>query len=415
MSKNMLADIRSTISQLHEQGLYKSERVITTPQQSRIRVAPPPSEGDAPGADAAAGAADAAGREVINFCANNYLGLSNHPAIIAGAKEMMDARGYGLSSVRFICGTQDAHKELEAAVSRFLGTEDTILYAACFDANGGVFEPLLGPDDAIISDELNHASIIDGVRLCKAKRLRYAHADMGSLEEQLRAARDARYRIIATDGVFSMDGDIAPLPGIVELAERYDALTMVDDCHATGYLGATGRGTAEYFGLEGKIDIITTTFGKALGGASGGCTSGRREIIELLRQRSRPYLFSNTLAPSIVGGTLRAIELIEEDTTLKERLDANVTRFRGAITKVGLDVLERPSAIVPVMVYDEPTAVKMADLLLEKGIYVIGFTYPVVPTGTARIRVQLSAAHSDEDIDRAVAAFAEVARELELV
>jgi glycine C-acetyltransferase len=390
MSKNMLADIRSTISQLHEQGLYKSERVITTPQQSRIRVAPPPSEGDAPGADAA-------GREVINFCANNYLGLSNHPAIIAGAKEMMDARGYGLSSVRFICGTQDAHKELEAAVSRFLGTEDTILYAACFDANGGVFEPLLGPDDAIISDELNHASIIDGVRLCKAKRLRYAHADMGSLEEQLRAARDARYRIIATDGVFSMDGDIAPLPGIVELAERYDALTMVDDCHATGYLGATGRGTAEYFGLEGKIDIITTTFGKALGGASG------------------PYLFSYTLAPSIVGGTLRAIELIEEDTTLKERLDANVTRFRGAITKVGLDVLERPSAIVPVMVYDEPTAVKMADLLLETGIYVIGFTYPVVPTGTARIRVQLSAAHSDEDIDRAVAAFAEVARELELV
>jgi glycine C-acetyltransferase len=327
----------------------------------------------------------------------------------------MQRRGYGLSSVRFICGTHDAHKALEEAVSRFLGTEDTLLYAACFDANGGVFEPLLGPEDAIISDELNHASIIDGVRLCKARRLRYRHADMASLEEQLRAAQDARYRIVATDGVFSMDGDIAPLPGIVELAGRYDALTMVDDCHATGYLGATGRGTAEYYGLEGKIDIITTTFGKALGGASGGCTSGRREIIELLRQRSRPYLFSNTLAPAIVGGTLRALELIESDTSLKERLEANVKRFRAGISQVGLDVLEGHTAIVPVMIYDEPTAVKMADLLLEKGIYVIGFTYPVVPKGTARIRVQLSAAHGEADIDRAVSAFAEAGRELGLV
>jgi glycine C-acetyltransferase len=396
----MLADIRSTVEELHEQGLYKSERIITTPQQARISVAPP---GGGPE------------REVINFCANNYLGLSNHPDIIAAAGDMMQRRGYGLSSVRFICGTHDAHKALEEAVSRFLGTEDTLLYAACFDANGGVFEPLLGPEDAIISDELNHASIIDGVRLCKARRLRYRHADMASLEEQLRAAQDARYRIVATDGVFSMDGDIAPLPGIVELAGRYDALTMVDDCHATGYLGATGRGTAEYYGLEGKIDIITTTFGKALGGASGGCTSGRREIIELLRQRSRPYLFSNTLAPAIVGGTLRALELIESDTSLKERLEANVKRFRAGISQVGLDVLEGPTAIVPVMIYDEPTAVKMADLLLEKGIYVIGFTYPVVPKGTARIRVQLSAAHGEADIDRAVSAFAEAGRELGLV
>jgi glycine C-acetyltransferase len=278
-----------------------------------------------------------------------------------------------------------------------------------------VFEPLLGPEDAIISDELNHASIIDGVRLTKAKRLRYRHADMDALEEQLKEAGDARYRIIATDGVFSMDGDIAPLPGIAELARKYDALTMVDDCHATGYLGATGRGTSEYFGIEGEIDIITTTFGKALGGASGGCTSGRKEIIELLRQKSRPYLFSNTLAPAIVGGTLKAIELLERDTSLKQKLEANVKHFRREISKVGLDVLEGPTAIVPVMIYDEPTAVKMAELLLEKGIYVIGFTYPVVPRGKARIRVQLSAAHSTEDIDQAVAAFSQAARELALI
>lgn len=419
MSQNMLDDIRAGIEDLRAKGLYKSERVLTGPQQAHIRVAGPGADagGDTVtgGAAGDAGAGTDAGREVINFCANNYLGLSNHPEIIAAAARAMEDRGYGLSSVRFICGTQDIHKELEREVSRFLGTEDSILYAAAFDANGGVFEPLLGPEDAIISDELNHASIIDGVRLCKAARYRYKHADMASLEEQLQAARGARYRIIATDGVFSMDGDIAPLPGIVELARRYDALTMVDDCHATGYLGPTGRGTAEYYGLEGQIDIITTTFGKALGGASGGCTSGRGEIIELLRQRSRPYLFSNTLAPAIVGGTRRALELIGEDTSLKDRLEHNVARFKSAISKIGLDVLDRPTAIVPVMIHDEPTAVAMADRLLEKGIYVIGFTYPVVPKGTARIRVQLSAAHSDADIDRAVAAFEESARELELL
>ena len=397
MSRRMLEDITKTLEELESQGLYKEERVITSPQSAEIRVTTPGS------------------REVINFCANNYLGLSNHPEIVEAAAEMMKKRGYGLSSVRFICGTQDTHKELEAAVSRFLGTEDTILYAAAFDANGGVFEPLLGKEDAIISDELNHASIIDGVRLCKAARYRYKHGDMDSLREQLEAAKDARYRVIATDGVFSMDGDIAPLPEIVELAEEYDALTMVDDCHATGYIGETGRGTWEHFGLRGKIDIITTTFGKALGGASGGCTSGRKEIIEILRQRSRPYLFSNTLAPAIVGGTLKALELIETDRSLKEKLEANVRRFRGGVSEIGLDVLQGPTAIVPVMLYDESTAVKMAEMLLEEGIYVIGFTYPVVPKGKARIRVQLSAAHTEEQIHRALKAFEKATKTLGLV
>ncbi|MFW6338763.1 MAG: glycine C-acetyltransferase, partial [Alkalispirochaetaceae bacterium] len=360
MSRKMLESITKTLGELESQGLYKEERIIASPQSAEIRVS---ASGSEP-------------REVVNFCANNYLGLSNHPKIVQAASEMMERRGYGLSSVRFICGTQEIHKELEAAISRFLGTEDTILYAAAFDANGGVFEPLLGQEDAIISDELNHASIIDGVRLCKAARYRYKHADMDSLREQLEAAKDARYRVIATDGVFSMDGDMAPLPQIVELAEEYDALTMVDDCHATGYIGETGRGTWEHFGLQGKIDIITTTFGKALGGASGGCTSGRKEIIEMLRQRSRPYLFSNTLAPAIVGGTLKALELIETDRSLKEKLEANVRRFRDGVSRIGLDVLQGPTAIVPVMLYDEPTAVKMAEMLLEEGIYVIGFTYP---------------------------------------
>ncbi|MFP4330300.1 MAG: glycine C-acetyltransferase [Alkalispirochaetaceae bacterium] len=400
MSRRMLEDIAQTLEELEEQGLYKRERVITSPQSAQIDVAGRAGVGGA--------------REVINFCANNYLGLSNHPEILRGAAETMERRGYGLSSVRFICGTQDIHKELEQSVSRFLGTEETILYAACFDANGGVFEPLLGPQDAIISDELNHASIIDGVRLCKAARYRYRHADMDSLREQLEAAGDARYRLIATDGVFSMDGDIAPLDKIVSLAREYDALVMVDDCHATGYIGPTGRGTWEHFGLEGEIDIITTTFGKALGGASGGCTSGRRQIIEILRQRSRPYLFSNTLAPAIVGGTLKAIELIEADRSLKERLEARVERFRTGVTSIGLDVLPGPTAIVPVMLYDEPTAVGMADALLKKGIYVIGFTYPVVPRGKARIRVQISAAHSEAQIDRALEAFREAAEELGL-
>ncbi|MFP4301611.1 MAG: glycine C-acetyltransferase [Spirochaetaceae bacterium] len=399
MSRKMLEHITRTLGELESQGLYKQERIIASPQSAEISVR---TSGSEP-------------REVVNFCANNYLGLSNHPKIVKAASEMMERRGYGLSSVRFICGTQDTHKELEAAISRFLGTEDTILYAAAFDANGGVFEPLLGKEDAIISDELNHASIIDGVRLCKAARYRYKHADMDSLREQLEAAKDARYRLIATDGVFSMDGDMAPLPRIVELAEEYDALTMVDDCHATGYIGETGRGTWEHFGLQGKIDIITTTFGKALGGASGGCTSGRKEIIEMLRQRSRPYLFSNTLAPAIVGGTLKALELIETDRSLKEKLEANVRRFREGVTRIGLDVLQGPTAIVPVMLYDEPTAVKMAEMLLEEGIYVIGFTYPVVPKRKARIRVQLSAAHSEEQIDRAVTAFEKAARTLELL
>ncbi len=402
MSRKILEDITKTLEELESQGLYKEERVITSPQSAEIRVTAPV-------------ATEPGTREVINFCANNYLGLSNHPEIVEAAAEMMKERGYGLSSVRFICGTQDTHKELEAAVSRFLGTEDTILYAAAFDANGGVFEPLLGKEDAIISDELNHASIIDGVRLCKAARYRYKHADMDSLREQLEAAKDARYRVIATDGVFSMDGDIAPLPEIVELAEEYDALTMVDDCHATGYIGETGRGTWEHFGLRGKIDIITTTFGKALGGASGGCTSGRKEIIEILRQRSRPYLFSNTLAPAIVGGTLKALELIETDRSLKEKLEANVRRFREGVSEIGLDVLQGPTAIVPVMLYDEPTAVKMAEMLLEEGIYVIGFTYPVVPKGKARIRVQLSAAHTEEQIHRALKAFEKAAKTLGLV
>lgn len=416
MSQRLVKDIGATLEELREQGLYKSERVITSPQSAEISVA----DGTAAAGESSDGAVKssggAAGRSVINFCANNYLGLSNHPEIVEAAANMMQTRGYGLSSVRFICGTQDSHKELEAAVSAFLGTDDTILYAAAFDANGGVFEPLLGREDAIISDELNHASIIDGVRLCKAARYRYKHADMDSLREQLEAAEDARYRIIATDGVFSMDGDIAPLPEIVALAREYDALTMVDDCHATGYIGARGRGTWEHFGLEpGTIDIITTTFGKALGGASGGCTSGRKEIIELLRQRSRPYLFSNTLAPAIVGGTLRALELISEDRSLKGKLEANVRRFRDGVERIGLDVLPGPTAIVPVMVYDEPTAVRMADMLLEQGIYVIGFTYPVVPKGKARIRVQLSAAHSQEQIDRALDSFERSARELGLL
>jgi glycine C-acetyltransferase len=395
----MLDDIRRTISELREQGLYKEERILTSPQAARITVR----------------ATDGRDREVVNFCANNYLGLADHPQVIEAAESMMQRRGYGLSSVRFICGTQDSHRELERAAARFLGTEDALLYAACFDANAGVFEPLLGTEDAIISDELNHASIIDGVRLCKAARYRYRHADMDSLEEQLRAAQHARYRLIATDGVFSMDGDMAPLPEIVELAERYDALTMVDDCHATGYIGGTGRGTSEYFGIGGTIDIITTTFGKALGGASGGCAAGRADIVELLRQRSRPYLFSNTLAPAIVGGTLRALRLLEEDLSYKRRLEENVTLFRRRIAEVGLDVLEGPTAIVPVMIYDEPTAVEMADKLLEKGIYVIGFTYPVVPRGKARIRVQLSAAHSAEDIERCAVAFEEAAAQLGLL
>lgn len=390
----MKEDLNRTFSELREQGLYKTERILDSPQADRIRVS---------------------GTEVINFCANNYLGLSNNPDIIQAAQRTMEAWGYGLSSVRFICGTQQIHKQLEDTVSRFLRTEDTLLYAACFDANAGVFEPLLGKEDAIISDELNHASIIDGVRLCKAGRLRYKHSDMDDLSRCLEEARWARYRTICTDGVFSMDGDIARVRDICDLAERYDALVLVDDSHATGYIGEHGRGTHEYWGVEERVDIITTTFGKALGGASGGCASGRREIIELLRQRSRPYLFSNTLAPAIVGGTMKAIELIEEQEELRQRVHENAAYFRSRMQALGFDLVSGETAIVPVMLYDEPLALQMAEQLLEEGIYVIGFAYPVVPKGKARIRVQVSAAHTREELDRAVEAFTRVGRELGII
>ncbi len=394
MFGSMKDDLTATFEQLKQEGLFKRERVLQSPQDTVITVAMP----------------DGTTREVINFCANNYLGLGNDPRIRAAAAQAMEEWGFGYASVRFICGTSALHRRLEARMSAFLRTEDTILYAAAFDANGGVFEPLLGEEDAIISDALNHASIIDGVRLCRAKRYRYNHADMEDLETQLKAAKEAgtRYRLIVTDGVFSMDGDIAPLPQIVELAEAHDALIMVDDCHATGYLGPGGRGTAEYFGLEGRIDIITTTFGKALGGASGGCVSGRKEIIEMLRQRSRPYLFSNTLAPAIAGATLRAIDLIEAEPERCRRPVELAARLRSALVDGGLDVLPGSTAILPVMLYDERRALAMADRLLGEGIYVIGFAFPVVPRGRARIRVQLSAAHTEEHVDRAAAAFLRV-------
>ena len=404
MFGKMKNHISETLEELKSAGMYKQERVITSPQGDRISV----STGE--------GAADrTAERTVINFCANNYLGLSNNPAVIRAAKETMDQWGYGLSSVRFICGTQEIHKELETAVSRFLRTEDTLLYAACFDANGGVFEPLLGPEDAIISDELNHASIIDGVRLCKAGRYRYKHSNMDDLERCLVEAASARYRLICTDGVFSMDGDIARLADICDRAEKHDALVLVDDSHATGYIGETGRGTPEYWGVEDRVDLITTTFGKALGGASGGCTSGRKEIIELLRQRSRPYLFSNTLAPAVVGGTLKALELIEQSGELRKRLLENTDYFKSRMEKAGFDIVPGDTAIVPVMLYEEKPAVATAEELLRLGIYVIGFTYPVVPKGKARIRVQISAAHTREELDRALEAFTEAGKKLEII
>ncbi len=388
-------DLQNTLKELKEQGLYKSERIITSSQSSEISVS--------------------TGEEVLNFCANNYLGLANHPEVVKAAQDVMDDWGFGLSSVRFICGTQQIHKELEEKVSGFLGTEDTILYCACFDANGGVFEPLLGPDSAIISDELNHASIIDGVRLCKAQRFRYKHSNMEELEQCLKDAQGTTYRIIVTDGVFSMDGDIAKLPEIVELAKKYDALVMVDDSHATGYIGKTGRGTAEHFGLLGEIDIITTTFGKAMGGGNGGCTSGRKEIIDMLRQRSRPYLFSNTLAPATVGATLKVIELLSGSDELPAKTMANADRFRTKMEAAGFDLVKGDTAIVPVMVYDEPLAIKFADELLKEGVYVIGFCYPVVPKGKARIRVQLSAAHTFGQIDKTVEAFIKVGKNLEII
>ncbi|MBM4236645.1 MAG: glycine C-acetyltransferase [Firmicutes bacterium] len=395
MSRMIFNDLNTQFGELRKEGLYKQERVIASPQAAEIRVS--------------------SGEEVLNFCANNYLGLSSHPEVIRAAQEIMDQWGYGLSSVRFICGTLQIHKELEQKVSEFLHTEDTILYAACFDANGGVFEPLLGEDSAIISDELNHASIIDGVRLCKAKRLRYRHSNMDELEQCLLEAKDARYRLVATDGVFSMDGDIARLPDICALADQYDALVMVDDSHATGYIGKTGRGTFEHYGLEGKIDLITTTFGKALGGAMGGCTSGRGELIEMLRQRSRPYLFSNSLAPAIVGGTLKVLEMLSESTYLQQKVRENAAYFRKKMIEAGFTIVPGDTAIVPVMLYDEPLALKMADLMLEEGIYVIGFAYPVVPKGKARIRVQLSAAHRMEDLEQAIAAFIKVGKKLAVI
>lgn len=391
----MKHDLLKTLGELKEQGLYKAERIISSAQDTEIRIS--------------------SGETVLNFCANNYLGLANHPEVIKAAQDAMNYWGFGLASVRFICGTQEIHKELEQKVSEFLGTEDTILYCACFDANAGVFEPLLDADSAIISDELNHASIIDGVRLCKAKRFRFRHSDMKDLEKCLKEASEAKYRLIVTDGVFSMDGDMAKLPKIVELAEKYDALVMVDDSHASGYIGKQGRGTAEHFGLMGKIDIITTTFGKALGGGNGGCTSGRKEIIEMLRQRSRPYLFSNTLAPATVGATMKVLEILSESDKLPAKTIKNAKYFRGKMKKAGFDLVKGNTAIVPVMIYDEPLAVKFADELLKEGIYVIGFSYPVVPRGKARIRVQLSAAHSYEEIDTAVEAFIKVGEELEII
>jgi glycine C-acetyltransferase len=388
-------DLQQTIAELKEQGLYKAERIITSSQSSRISVS--------------------TGQTVLNFCANNYLGLANHPEVIKAAQDVMNDWGFGLSSVRFICGTQQIHKELEQKTSEFLGTEDTILYCAAFDANGGVFEPLLGNDSAIISDELNHASIIDGVRLCKAQRFRYKHSDMGELEQCLKDSQGLKYRVIVTDGVFSMDGDLARLPEIVELADKYDALVMVDDSHATGYIGATGRGTAEHFGLMGRIDIITTTFGKALGGGNGGCTSGRKEIIEMLRQRSRPYLFSNTLAPATVGATLKVLEMLTNSSELQQKTMNNAIYFRSKMEAAGFDLVKGNTAIVPVMIYDAPLAVKFADELLKEGIYVIGFVFPVVPKGKARIRVQLSAAHTSEQIDQTVDAFVKVGKQLGII
>jgi len=380
--------LQEQLENIKEQGLYKTERIIASPQAPHLKLVD--------------------GQELLNFCANNYLGLSNHPEIIKAAREALVQWGFGLSSVRFICGTQQIHKELEKQLADFLGTEDTILFSSCFDANGGVFEPLFDEQCAIISDELNHASIIDGVRLCKAQRFRYKHMDMTELEKCLIDSSAAKYRIIVTDGVFSMDGHIAPLPQICELAEKYESLVMIDDSHATGYLGDTGRGTAEYYGLLGKIDLITTTFGKALGGASGGCISGRHEIIEFMRQRSRPYLFSNSVSPSIVGATLKALEIVRNNPDLPRRTIENARRFRQDIESVGFDVIPGNSAIVPIMIYEEPLAIKIADLLLKEGIYVVGFTYPVVPRGTARIRVQLSAAHTPEQINRAISAFQKI-------
>jgi glycine C-acetyltransferase len=395
MYGQMKQELSKELSSIREAGLFKTERVIMTPQGAEIKVKD--------------------GKEVLNFCANNYLGLSSHPKVIEAAHKALDEWGYGMSSVRFICGTQGIHKQLEEKVAEFLGTEDTILYAACFDANGGVFEPLLDKDCAIITDALNHASIIDGIRLCKAQRHIYQHADMNDLEEKLKASQSNKYRLVASDGAFSMDGDIARLDEIVALAEKYDALVMIDDAHSTGFLGKRGRGTAEYRGVMGRVDIITGTFGKALGGASGGFTSGRKEIIELLRQRSRPYLFSNTLAPSICGATLAVFNLLSETTELRDKLEWNTKYFRENMTRAGFDIKPGYHPIVPIMLYEAPLSQQFAELLLKEGIYVIGFFYPVVPKGQARIRVQLSAAHEKAHLDRAIEAFTKIGKQLKVI
>jgi glycine C-acetyltransferase len=384
--------LSQTLEDIKSQGLFKTERIITSPQDAHIAIT--------------------GGKRVLNMCANNYLGLADHPALIAAAKEALDTHGFGMASVRFICGTQDIHKELEAALTKFLGTEGTILYPSCFDANGGLFETLLTDKDAVISDELNHASIIDGIRLCKAQRFRYKHNDMADLEAKLKEAGEARYKLIATDGCFSMDGTIANLAAICELAEKHKALMMIDDAHATGFLGKTGRGTHEYRGVMGKIDIITGTLGKALGGASGGFASGRKEIVDLLRQRSRPYLFSNTIAPPVVAASLKALELLSASTELRDKLEENTKYFRAALTERGLTIRPGVHPIVPIMIGDAAKSQKFAARMLEKGVYVIGFFYPVVPHGTARVRTQVSAAHSREDLESAVKAFAEVNEEL---
>lgn len=396
ISTTYLETLHNELQNIKDDGLFKTERIITSQQSAVI---------------------EANGKKLLNFCANNYLGLSNHPLVMKASQEMIDKRGYGMSSVRFICGTQDIHKELEAKISQFLGMEDTILYAACFDANGGVFEPLFSEEDAIISDELNHASIIDGVRLCKAARYRYKNNDMADLEAQLKTAveKNHRFRIIVTDGVFSMDGIVANLKGVCDLAEKYDCLVMVDDSHATGFIGKTGRGTHEANEVMGRVDIITSTLGKALGGALGGFTSGKKEIIDMLRQRSRPYLFSNSLAPGIVGAALKVLDMISDDTSLRDQVMQNADYFRTQMKAKGFDIPDGDAAIVPVMLYDAPLSQKMAERLMDEGIYVIGFFYPVVPKGKARIRVQLSAAHTREHLDHAIAAFEKVGKELGVI
>ena len=392
MYKTLQPVLQSELAEIENAGLYKRERIITSPQGAEITVQ--------------------GGQKVINFCANNYLGLSSHPKVIEAAKNAINSHGFGMSSVRFICGTQDIHKELEAKISKFLGTEDTILYAAAFDANGGIFEPLFNEQDAIISDALNHASIIDGVRLCKAQRYRYNHDDMADLEEKLKETQNLRHRIIVTDGAFSMDGTIAQLDKICDLADRYNALVMIDECHCSGFMGKTGRGTHEHHNVMGRVDIITGTLGKALGGASGGFTSGPKEVIDLLRQRSRPYLFSNTLAPSIVGASIAVLDMLSETTELRDKLESNTTYFREKMTEAGFDIKPGVHPIVPIMLYEAKLAQDFASKLLAEGIYVIGFYYPVVPQGKARIRVQLSAAHTKEHLDKAIAAFVKVGKEL---